>query len=168
MHCYHFCAPAALRAFFVAAAFLASMGGVVRMSSSIVWPVLQDVYSSFASLWAAKMLCALGLGMLAVTAKSDAGGKPGWFFVKRIVCAKTAMVLRAMGCSAASTPTLETYTATVAADTSLPLRATAVDWTLHDFPPKAVSMFSFCFCELIDETGLNVICSFPFHSPCAC
>ena len=98
----------------------------------------------FATFWAAKLLSSLGLGVVVSTTASDAGGKPGWFCVKRSICARARAVLTALGFSDASTPTISGLAEIAAKPETVPLRASAVDWTGHVFPTEASNLLGAC------------------------
>ena len=91
----------------------------------------------FATLWAAKLLESLVLGVLTPTKPSEAGGKPSCFFVKRPVCQKATSVLMAVGYSIASTPSMATYAHVVAQAEDPPLRAAPVVWAGYPFSSEA-------------------------------
>lgn len=91
----------------------------------------------FATLWACKLLHALGLGVVVTTASSEAGNRAGWFFVKRPVDDRGRLILAALGFTSTSTPSITTYTDVVMAGEALPMRAEAVDWVLFPCPSEA-------------------------------
>ena len=107
------------------------------MGSCFVSSTKATVSAFFAALWAAKLLCGLGLGIVAQTKQSEAGGKPSWFFVKKQVCAKARAVLTVLGFSDASTPTMAWYAAVASREEDLPPRAATINWGDFTFPTEA-------------------------------
>jgi hypothetical protein len=91
--------------------------------------VAKALAAPFAALWASKVLSAVGLGVVAPTNRTAAGGRSSWFFVKKVLTLAEERILQVLGVTLESTPSLEAYKAVLASEESLPLRATAVDWS---------------------------------------
>jgi hypothetical protein len=77
---------------------------------------------------AAKLLAGLGVGILVRTIKVSGGGQPNWWFLSMPVVSGLHEVLDLLGVHAASTPSLDAYTARVAQPAEKPIRAPDIDW----------------------------------------
>ena len=70
----------------------------------------------------------LGVGLMLRSVPTPGGGRPAWFFTKRPPTACQHVVLKFLGFHDDSTPSLEAYAASIAADALLPARAPKPDW----------------------------------------
>ena len=72
------------------------------------------------------LLQALGLGTVVLTVPSSGGGRPSWFFLKKIVPPQMHSALASVGISPDTIPSLQAYSDSVAACTHAPSRAPAL------------------------------------------
>ena len=114
-------------------------GAATRSVKSITKDTRKD-FTAFWLLFAAKVLEALGLGKVVMTAHLPGGvGNYNWYFAKRQVDASNgvAVVLGAFGITTDSTPSIGAYNASIEAETVDPPRAPCIQWERESVPSIA-------------------------------
>ena len=91
----------------------------------------------FWTLMACKVLEAVGIGKVVMTVKVAGGGCYNWYFIKRIPTGAMHLVLASMGVGDHTTPDIDAYAASIAADDVDPPRCPQdIQWDQHTSPAE--------------------------------